>query len=99
MWSGPLVCINLVVISLCFDCLTVPCCIVHSLPGFAEILCTEMCSVSLQIRISETAADRPPRFTAAVYLLPNSEQNFLRFLVTFLSLDLSETRPLNWLCT
>lgn len=92
MWSGPSVCINLIVISLCFDCLTVPCCIVHSLTG--EILCTERCSVSLQIRISETAADMPARFTAAVYLLPNSEQNFSRFLVTFLSLDISETCPI-----
>lgn len=92
-------------ISFCFDCPTVPCCMcsvcsVHSLTGFAEVLCTETCSLSLQIGISfevsmtETSADMPARFIAAVHLLPNSEQNFLRFLVTFLSLHIPEPCPM-----
>lgn len=110
MWSGPLVCINLKVISLWFDCPTVPCCVcsvcsVHSLTGLAEILCTGTCSLSLltgisfaftEFTMSEISADMPARFIAAVYLLPNSEQNFLRFLVTFLSLDIPETCPILW---
>lgn len=48
----------------------------------------------IEITMSETAADMPARFIAAVYLLPNTEQNFLRFLATFLSLDVPETRPI-----
>lgn len=48
----------------------------------------------IEITMSETAADMPTRFIAAVYPLPNTEHNFIRFLATFLSLDVPETQPI-----
>lgn len=48
----------------------------------------------IEFTMSETAAEMPARFIAAVYLLLNTEQNFLRFLATFLFLDMHQRHVL-----